>query len=95
MKYVYKNNIKRFAQFAQRVFDVDTYFDEEEKMAIEGIKRLENFYKDIGLPTRLNEVNITSSRFEEMADKCVDRGPIGNFVKLNKQDIVNIYKIAE
>lgn len=95
MKYVYKNNIDRFAQFAQRVFDVDTYFDEEEKMAIKGIKRLENFYKDIGLPTRLNEVNIASNRFEEMAEKCVGRGPIGNFMKLNKKDIVNIYKIAE
>ncbi len=95
MKYVYKNDIKRFAQFAQRVFDVDAYFDEEAKMAIEGIKRLENFYKDIGLPTRLNEVNIPNDRFEEMAEKCVDRGPLGNFVKLNKRDIISIYKIAE
>ncbi len=95
MKYVYKNNIDRFAQFAQRVFGVDVYFDEEAKMAIEGIKRLENFYKDIGLPTRLNEINIASDRFEEMAEKCVGRGPIGNFMKLNKKDIVNIYKIAE
>jgi alcohol dehydrogenase YqhD (iron-dependent ADH family) len=64
-------------------------------MAIEGIKRLENFYKDTGLPTRLNEVNIPNDRFEEMAEKCVDRGPSGNFVKLNKRNIISIYKIAE
>lgn len=57
--------------------------------------RLENFYKDIGLPTRLNEVNIPNDRFEEMAEKCVDRGPSVNFVKLNKRDIISIYKIAE
>ncbi len=95
MKYVYKHDIKRFAQFAQRVFDVDVYFGEEEKMAIEGIKRLESFYKDMGLPTRLNELNIQDDRFEEMAEKCIDRGMPGNFVKLNKKDIISIYKIAE
>lgn len=94
MKYVYKNNIQKFAQFAVRVWGSEIYFDDEERVALEGIRKLESFYKDIGLPTRLTDLNIFEDRFEEMAKKCVDRGLIGNFVKLDKNDIVNIYKLA-
>jgi hypothetical protein len=94
MKYVYRHGIKRFTQFASRVWGVDSYFDEEEYMALEGIRLLESFYRDLGLPTRLNEVKINSERFEEMANKCTDRGPVSNFVKLNSKDIVQIYKLA-
>lgn len=95
MKYVCQNDFKRFAQFAQRVFGIEAYFGEETSMAKEGIRRLESFYKDLGLPIRLKELNISSDRFEEMAEKCVHRGPVGNFAKLNKKDIISIYRSAE
>lgn len=94
MKYVCKHGIKRFTQFASRVWGVDSYFNEEEYMAIEGIRRIENFYRDLGLPTRLSEFKITAQKFEEMANKCIDRGPVGNFVKLESKDIVEIFKLA-
>jgi len=29
-----------------------------------------------------------------MAAKCVESGPIGNFMKLGYQDVLNIYKLA-
>jgi alcohol dehydrogenase YqhD (iron-dependent ADH family) len=94
MKYVYKNDIDRFAQFASRIWGVDSYFNDKEFMVLEGIRMLERFYKDIGLPTRLNELSIGSERFEEMSQKCVDKGPIGKFVKLDSKDILEIYKLS-
>ena len=94
MKYVCKHGLKRFTQFASRVWGVDSYFNEEEYMAIEGIRQIENFYKDLGLPTRLSELKITAQKFEEMANKCIDRGPVGNFLKLGSKDIVEIFKLA-
>lgn len=94
MKFVYKHGIKKFTQFASRVWGVDSYFNEEEYMALEGIRLLESFYKDIGLPTRLSEIKITSEKFEEMANKCIDKGLVGNFIKLDSKDIVKIYKLA-
>lgn len=94
MKYVYKTDIKRFAQFASRVWGVDSYLNEEEFMALEGIRMLENFYKDIDLPVRLSQIKINSDRFEEMAAKCADRGPVGKFVELESKDILEIYKLA-
>lgn len=97
MKYVYKHNIKRFVQFAVRVWDVDLSFDSEEEIALEGIKRMTEFFKKMGLPVKLSEINIPDDRFEEMADKCTssDTKLIGGFVKLKKSDIINIYKLAK
>jgi alcohol dehydrogenase len=95
MKYVYKHNIERFAQFATRVFNIDADFDDKEHLALVGIKKIENFFREIGLPTRLKEINVSSENFELMAGKAVMRGPIGNFFKINKEDVVKIYKLAQ
>lgn len=94
MKYVYRFNIQRFAQFALRVFNTEAYLDDLEKMALEGIKKLEDFYREIGLPISLKEIGIGRDRLEEMAAKCVEDGPIGKFKELNKEDVLEILKIA-
>lgn len=98
MKYVYKNNVSRFVQFAVRVWKVEQDFDYPEKTALAGIARAEAFFKSIGLPVRLGEAGINDDRFEEMAGKCIDSRSgktLGNFVKLTKDDIVSIYKLAK
>lgn len=97
MKYVYKHDINRFVQFAVRVWNVDLSFEDSEAIALEGIKRLESFFKSIGLPTSLKDAGINADRIEEMADKCTVNGKVtvGQFVKLNKDDIINIYNIAK
>jgi alcohol dehydrogenase len=96
MKYVYKHDIKRFSQFAARVWNIDHSYWSPEKTALEGIKKLETFFKSIGLPTTLGELGITEERLLEMADKCTksDTSTVGNFVKLGKSDVFNILKIA-
>ena len=94
MKYVYKQDLKRFAQFAVRVWNEEPDFNDIEKVALAGIKRREEFYKKIGLPITLKEANIPYDRLEEMAEKCTEGGPRGNFVKLNKDDVLEILKLA-
>ncbi|HZK34647.1 MAG TPA: iron-containing alcohol dehydrogenase [Bacillota bacterium] len=96
MKYVYKHNINRFVQFAVRVWNVDNDFHNPEKTALEGIKRMEQFLSSIGLPVTLEELGIKDDRLEEMADKCTSGGTrqVGGFVKLNKEDVLEIYKLA-
>lgn len=95
MKYVYKNNIERFAQFGQRIWGVDFHPYDLEGMALESIKRFEDFLKRIGLKTRLSEISISDDRFKEMAKKCTENGPVGSFVKLGKEDVLNIYNLAK
>ncbi len=92
MRYVYRHNVERFAQFAVRVWNVDPNFESFERTALEGIERLRRFFRDIGLPTTLAEADIGEDRLEEMATKCTEKGEIGNFVKLNKDDVLNILR---
>ncbi len=94
MKYVYKSDINKFAQFAERVWNVNIYFDDLEKVALDGIKNFEDFLTEIGLPTRLSQIGIHNDRIEEMASKCTEGGSIGAFMKLEYQDVLNIFKMA-
>lgn len=97
MKYVYKNNINRFVQFAVRVWNVEMSFEDPEKTALEGIRRITEFYRQIGLPVTLEELGVKDDRLEEMASKCTGDGKktVGGFVKLNKNDVYNILKLAK
>lgn len=94
MEYVYKHDIYRFARFSHRIFNVDVDFFNLEATVLEGIKRLKKFYQEIGLPTKLRDVNIGNERLKEMAEKATINGPIGGFVKLTTDDVYNIYKMA-
>jgi alcohol dehydrogenase YqhD (iron-dependent ADH family) len=97
MKYVYKHDINRFVQFAVRVWDVDLSYTSPEAIVLEGIRRITAFFKSIGLPVTLKDANITDDKIEEMADKCTNYGKwtLGNFVKLGREDIINIYRLAK
>ncbi len=97
MKYCYSANIDRFVQFAVRVFDVELSFDRKEEIVFEAINRLEAFYKSIGMPIRLPELGFTQQDLPHMAEKCVSFRPnnhIGNFKSLDKNDVLEIYKLA-
>jgi len=97
MKYVYKHRTDKFVQFATRVWNVELDFENPEKTALEGIEQLRDFFKKIGLPTTLKELNIPEEKFEELALKCTNGGTttIGNFVKLSKEDVIEILRIAK
>lgn len=94
MKYVYKENVDRFVQFATKVWDVSEVGMEKEEIALEGIKRLEGFITDMGLPKSFTEANLPTDDIELMATKATEDGPLGNFKKLYKEDVVKIYNLA-
>ena len=96
MKYVYKQNPKRFVQFAQRVWDVEFSAEQEERIIFEGIHRLERFFTELGLPIRCSQLHIDHSRFREMAQKImVNRDHEGEFMKLYEEDCYQIYCLSE
>ena len=94
MKYVYMKNLDLFVQFAERVFSVNPEGLKKEKIALKGIECLEKFYIKVGLPTRLSETEVDLSKIDEMAEKIVSRGPVGNLVKIEKADAIKIYRLA-
>ena len=97
MKYVYKHNVQRFVQFANRVWNVDIDHENPERTALEGINRLERFFTSIGLPVTLPQLGVKDDRFDEMAKKCTrnDSFTVGGFVKLKSNDVHEILKLAK
>lgn len=95
MKYCLKHNPDKLVQFAVRVWDVDYLPGDREGVALEGIRRFEAFLKSIDMPVRLSDVDIPSDRIEEMASKAVGDGTMGSYVKLDREAIVEILKLAE
>jgi len=97
MRYVYKHRVDIFVQFAVRVWNVEPDLESPERVSLEGIERLRAFFKQIGLPTTLRELGIPDDRLEEMASRCTDNGRsrIGNFVKLSRDDVLNIFMSAK
>ncbi|MEH7116252.1 iron-containing alcohol dehydrogenase [Neobacillus vireti] len=95
MKYVYKHDVNRFVQFANRVWDVEVDLNDLEKTALAGIKKTEQFFVSIGMPVTLTEVGIGEKHLGEMARKGTERGPLGNFVKLQEADVLQILRLAQ
>lgn len=97
MKYVHNHDVHRFVQFATMVWSAEMDFNEPVKTALEGIYRLEAHFKRMGMNTRLSEVGIKPDSYEAMADKATDGDTktVGNFVKLDKEALLEIFSLAE
>ena len=94
MQYVYQENVNVFVRFATRVWGVEPDFAHPEKAALAGIQKTKEFFRSLGLPVTLEELEVGTDRLEEMAAKCTERGPVGNFKKLDQQDVFAIYQLA-
>ncbi|MDR0645587.1 MAG: iron-containing alcohol dehydrogenase [Elusimicrobiota bacterium] len=95
MKYVYKQNIPLFAQFAANVWgEKENDLNDKELCALKGIERTEEFFKSINLPTRLGQINVKKEDIPLMAKKVTSFGPVGFFKKLDYDNVVAIYNLA-
>lgn len=97
MRHVYKVNVSRFAEWANRVMDVEVNTFDLEATALEGIDRLAAFIKSVGLPTTLRELGVSSKDdIEVMANKAYPAGTetLGGFSHMTRKDFVEILTAA-
>jgi alcohol dehydrogenase YqhD (iron-dependent ADH family) len=94
IRYNIKEDTPRLARFAAKVWGVDGAFYDYEQAALEGVIRMEDFFRSIGLPVKFAEANLDPARIPEMAKRAVYFGPVGNYRKLNEKDVEAIYRIA-
>jgi len=97
MKYATRQFPKKIAQFAVDVFDVPSDFGTEAQIALEGIRRLEAFYQSLHMPIRLSEAGIVDCDYAALASRALptEESAVGEYIKLHRQDMVEIYKLAE
>lgn len=94
-EYVYQENISRFVQFANRVFNVEVDFYNQENTAKEGIRKIREFFDFLGAPATLGELGIDNDEnFERMANSVCKSGEIGGIKKLSQVDVEEIYRRA-
>jgi alcohol dehydrogenase YqhD (iron-dependent ADH family) len=96
-RYVLGEKPARFAQFARNVMGV-TATGSDEAVALAGIEAMEAYFRSINMPVSIGDMDIspTDAQLEEMALKCsrYDGRTIGGFKKLDRGDMLNIFKAA-
>ena len=90
-RYVLGVDRARFDKYAAELWDAES--------AEAGIEKTTDFFKSIGMPTCFSELGIgvqPESVIGEMAESCVFFGKrlVGNFKPLDKNDVINIYNLA-
>lgn len=101
MRYVYRDNINMFVQFAVNVMGLGDSYREPEALVLKAIDRLQEFFHRMGLATALSGLGIGDDKFELMAKKATRLAyggpefPLGGFKKLQWQDILAIYRQAK
>ena len=92
MRYVYKNDVDKFARFGEKIFGIVK--EDKEEQALAAIDAYKEFLRSIGAPVSLSERNIGDEHLKEMAENAVLRGSLGSLMKLQAEDVYEIYKLA-
>ncbi len=96
-RYVYKNCLPRFKRFALNVMGVANEGSDEE-IALRGIEAMEDFYREIKMPTNLRELGVkaTDEDLVLMAHKCAVgvNGGMGSARFLREEDMLAIYRMS-
>ncbi len=98
-RYVKDKHLSRFVQFAVNVMGVPNDFAHPEETAERGICAVEEFYRQIGMPTSIHELlgrDITDQEIDTMVEKCSRGGTItvGAMEVLDAQAMRDIYLMA-
>ncbi len=94
VRYMAKVKPWRPALLASRVYGVDPYDYSEEDRALILSEKLEDFFRKLGVKTRLSQLGITDEDFEVMANRATANGTVGHYVPLDSQKIIEILNLA-
>lgn len=93
MKYCLdETRVSKFYQFGVNVFGIDASLEPME-VAERAIEELSTFFfRTLGLKSRLSEVGIDDTHFEQMSQKACKGGVLAGFKPLGKEDIKKIFE---
>ena len=97
-RYVYRNCLPRFVQFAVNVMGVVPAATDEET-ALLGIAAMEDYFRSIGMPVTLSELlgrTVSEEEIQTLAHNCAlaTGGKVGSAMVLYEADMANIYRMA-
>lgn len=90
-RHIYREGLPKFVRFAKNVWGIDGSGKTDEETAREGVETLAAFIREIGLPTTLRELGMSSEEgLKEIADSC-NLAP-GSYKKMTHEEIYEIFK---
>ena len=99
-RYVMNRHMDRFVKFATEVMGVPKdHIEKPLATAMAGVRNLENFFHEIGMPTNIPELigrEATEAEIQKLVDKCSRGGKItiGAMEVLKAEDMTTIYQMA-
>lgn len=94
MRYVYRERLDRFVQYAVRVWNVDPAGKTDDEVALAGIDATRAYFTRIGAPSSLGALGIGAEALDRMAAEAVRFGPIGSFKSLDQSDVNEILRMC-
>ena len=96
LTYMAKHNVHKPYQFATRVWDVSANPGQKEEVALEGVRRLKQFWSSLGLPVNFKELGIENPDIDLLVKKLHEnKGElVGSYMQLSKEETKQIYQLA-
>lgn len=88
-RYIYKYGLDKFVRYAENVWGVDATGKTKEEVALQGIDKLAEFIKEMGIPTTLRELGATEEMLPLIAKTTVKGG---GYKQMNESDILTVLK---
>lgn len=88
-RYIYKYGLDKFVRYAENVWGVDGTGKTKEEVALQGIDKLAEFIKEMGIPTTLRELGATEEMLPLIAKTTVKGG---GYKQMNESDILTVLK---
>ena len=89
-RYIMPYGLEKFKRFAINVWNIDAANKNDTQIALEGLKSMENWMKELGVTMNISEFGVTSNMIEDIADKVLPMN--GGYKILTKEEITQILK---
>ena len=95
-RYVYKSNTARWLQYAANVWNLAIDFEHPEQTIEKAIDLQEQYYRSLGMPTSLRELDVKEEDLEKLALQCSRNKTrtLDGYKNLGYEEILDIYKMA-
>ena len=91
-KFILPYGLKKFKRFAINVWNVSQDDKSDEQIAVEGLKQMENYMRQLGLVMNLSKLGVKETMLDGIADATLIME--GGYKILNHDDIISILKNA-
>lgn len=88
-RYIYKYGLDKFVRYAENVWGVDATGKTKEEVSLQGIDKLAEFIKEMGIPTTLRELEATEEMLPLIAKTTVKGG---GYKQMDESDILTVLK---